>query len=460
MPSDRTLDEADARPLPARMRDARALLRAAASGACGVFAVRVLGAALGYGLHVALARLLGAAEFGVWAFAFTLVIVAGHAASVGFADSVVRYLTGYVARGDWARARGQVVAGACVSLGAGSALAIGCASLLHAFRDSAPREAFTPLLIACAILPVFALQDWLDGASRAIGRPLIATAPIFLLRPAAILCAAALAAASSDALDAALVMGATFGAALLAASVQAIAFWRALPAQARDARAAFEWSAWLRASAPMGLVVLADQAGGFADVIALGLTAAPEETGAYFAASRIIGLVALGAFAVSAVSGRRIALHHARGRRDELNAFVRTSTRWTFLASLALVLALAPCGSLLLSVFGRDFVSATPALAILALGLLARAASGQAEELLVVLGHQRANARIAITCALVALAGAFPAAESFGTVGVACVMAFTSAMRSLLFVLAARRLTGFDPLIGRDTFARSNAGGA
>src|SRR5690606_11038522 len=125
---------------------------------------------------------------------------------------------------------------------------------------------------------------------------------------------------------------------------------------------------------------------------------------------------------------------------------------WTFLGSLVLVAVLTPCGPLLLSLFGRDFVSAAPALAILALGLLARAASGQAEELLVVLGHQRSSAKIAMACALVALAGSLAAAALAGPAGVAAAMALTAGMRSFLFTRAARRLTGFDPAIGRDTF--------
>ncbi len=436
----------------ARSSSMRSLLRVLASGALGVFAVRLIGAALGYALHIVLARLLGPADFGVWAFAFTLVIVAGHAASIGFPDSVVRFLTDYIAREDWRRARGQVLAGVYISLGMGAVLTLLFASLLIALRHLVPPQMFWPLLMAAAILPVFALQDWMDGASRAIGRPLLAMTPIFVLRPVAILGATAIAATSSDAINAAMVMGATLAGVVATAIVQAVAFWRALPAPLRASSATFEWRLWLGASAPLGLVVLADQAGGFADVIALGFLAPANETGAYFAAARIISLIALGTFAVSVISGRRLALHQSRNETHELQAFVRTSTRWTFLGSLVLVLVLAPLGPFLLSLFGRDFVSAAPALTVLALGLLARAASGQAEEVLVVLGHQRVSARIAITCALVALAGSFAAAAMFGPVGVAAAMAFTAAVRSFLFTRAARRLTGLDTFIGRDTF--------
>ena len=263
MSSDRLFaDEAKDGAAPARALSLRSLLRVVASGALGVFAVRILGAALGYALHVSLARWLGPADFGVWAVAFTLVLVAGHAASIGFPDSVVRFLTDYMAREDWGRARGQVLAGVYVSLGMGAALALLFAGLIIALRDLVAPEMFAPLLMAAAILPVFALQDWMDGASRAIGRPLLAMTPIFVLRPVAILGATAVAASSADAFNAALVMGATLAGVTVTAIIQAFAFWRALPAPLRTSNATFEWRLWLSASAPLGLVVLADQAGG------------------------------------------------------------------------------------------------------------------------------------------------------------------------------------------------------
>ena len=257
MSIDRALDEdagaAGSRGRLAAMRLLRAPLRAAAtSGPVGIFAVRMLGAGLGYLLHVALARLLGASEFGAWGFAFTLILVAGHAASMGFPDTVVRYLTQYVAHGDWARARGQVIAGACVSLGMGALAGLGAAALILLCRDLLPPAAVTPLLMASSILPFFALQDWMDGAARAIHRPLLSMVPIFILRPIAIMAGAAIAASMNDGADAALAMGATVAAIFVTALAHAIAFWRALPAQVRDARAAFEWRAWLRTSAPLG----------------------------------------------------------------------------------------------------------------------------------------------------------------------------------------------------------------
>ncbi|HEY8578939.1 MAG TPA: hypothetical protein VIL72_03580, partial [Beijerinckiaceae bacterium] len=71
--------------------------------AAGAFAIRVMGAGVGYGLHVLLARILGTSEFGLWAAGWTALVIIGHPSTAGFSESVVRQFTGYVAQKDWAR---------------------------------------------------------------------------------------------------------------------------------------------------------------------------------------------------------------------------------------------------------------------------------------------------------------------------------------------------------------------
>ncbi|MGE3244890.1 MAG: lipopolysaccharide biosynthesis protein [Beijerinckiaceae bacterium] len=205
-------------------------------------------------------------------------------------------------------------------------------------------------------------------------------------------------------------------------------------------------------SAPLAAVFLIDQLAAYADVLALAATAPAGDTGVYFAASRILSLVAMAPYAVSVIAGRSFALHEARGAQGDLHAAIRRTTRWSFFASCALLLVLLPAGPLLLSSFGRDFVSAAPVLTILSLGLVARAAGGHAEELLVALGHQATNAKIALASAVAALGLAFAVTPVFGPLGAAAAMACAAAIRSFLFVCAARRLTGHYTGIGRDTF--------
>jgi len=110
-------------------------------------------------------------------------------------------------------------------------------------------------------------------------------------------------------------------------------------------------------------------------------------------------------------------------------------------------------GPVLLAMFGRDFQSAAPCLILLGLGLVARAAGGHAEELLIALGHQRENVRIAVVSAVAAVLLTFLAAAAFGPAGAAAAMMCAWSIRSLLFVRSARRLTGIYTGLGRDTFS-------
>jgi O-antigen/teichoic acid export membrane protein len=427
----------------ARVRErCRVGLRSAMGAAMSAFAIRIAGAGVAYALHIALARALGPAEFGLWGLSWTIILIVGHAASLGFSESVIRYVGGYTAQEDWGRARGALICGAVICLAFGLGLALLGVSVLLAARGLVPEGAFLPLLLAVAAWPLFALQDWMEGVGRALGRPALALAPGYVFRPLLIgVCALAIAFGGSFE-TATAAMAATLAALALAALAQAIWLLRVLPREIRAARPTFESFTWLRASAPLALVFLFDQTAAFTDVLALGVFASAEETGAYFAASRLAALAALGTYAVAVVSGRRFAQHHACGEREALEESVRQAALWTLLATLMAVVTIGACGRFLLALFGPDFVAAAPALVILLTGVLARAAGGQAEELLIMVGRQNDVVRIAFIAGTFAVAATFLAAPLFGALGVACAMAAAGGLRAALAVSAARRLVG------------------
>lgn len=423
-----------------------------AAGALSAFAVRIAGAGLGYGLHVLLARLLGVSDCGSWATGWTVLLILGHAASLGFCESAVRFLTTYVARGEWSRARGFALTGTLVTLTFGGALELAGFVLVASLGEALPSGLAGPLGLVCVALPFFALQDWLEGVARAFGRPVLARAPVYILRPITIALLMTGAALVSAGLDATIAMAVTAAALGLCALLQAFLVVKAAPWEIRQVRGQTDLRPWFAASAPLAGVFLLDQLAAFADVLALAMTGDPATTGAYFAAARIIALVGMAPYAVSVIAGRGFAHHLARGETQALHELVRRTARWTFWSSLFLVIVLVPAGPLLLAMFGKDFVSAMPAFIILACGLLARAAAGHAEELLVAFGHQRANMRIAMIAAVIAIVFAFIATPLFGPIGAAAAMAGAATVRSFLFVRAARRLTGFHTGLAGDIF--------
>ena len=60
-----------------------------------VFLVRVLGAALAYVSQVILARMMGSHEYGIYVVVWTLVVVLGIFAPLGFSSSVLRLIPEY-----------------------------------------------------------------------------------------------------------------------------------------------------------------------------------------------------------------------------------------------------------------------------------------------------------------------------------------------------------------------------
>src|SRR6185312_3247985 len=75
-------------------------------GAVGALVVSVAGAAVGFGAHVFIARLVGKADYGTYALMLSWVSVLAVVAQAGQDNNVVRFLPGYVLRGEWGKARG------------------------------------------------------------------------------------------------------------------------------------------------------------------------------------------------------------------------------------------------------------------------------------------------------------------------------------------------------------------
>jgi O-antigen/teichoic acid export membrane protein len=116
------------------------------------------------------------------------------------------------------------------------------------------------------------------------------------------------------------------------------------------------------------------------------------EVGVYSAAARLVALVAFVHAGLTWASGHHFSALHQVGDRAGLAAYAARTTRWTFLPSVGAAIAVAAAAPLALMLFGKDFASGGVITAILLLGLLARAAIGPAEQLLVMTDNQIAAA--------------------------------------------------------------------
>jgi O-antigen/teichoic acid export membrane protein len=403
--------------------------------------IRVAAAAFAFAAQMVLARWLGSSEFGIFTYAAVWLNVVGSLCAAGFGASALRFLPAYQASGETAKARGYLVTGRWACLLAGAAGALIMAGYVLPGVLEAKSSAAWALLLAAVSLPAYALTDFQDGVGRSQGRIASALVPSYILRPVLALAVTILLIASGFAAGAAGAAAALAMATWFTVAVQLV--WQApqlastFPAAAGRSFAA---KLWLSVSLPLLLV------DGFAllltnlDVLMLELWARPEDLGIYYAACKTVSLIAFVQFAISAGTSARISGLHASRRRPELRALLKEAQIMSLVPSLICAAPLVVFGKWILGLFGEVFVQGYPAMVIIALGLLARAAAGPSQNLLLVAGRQNQAAVVLASAVLINLALCAVLIPGMGLAGAAVAAAAGFAFEASASAILARRL--------------------
>ncbi|MET0483951.1 MAG: lipopolysaccharide biosynthesis protein [Aestuariivirgaceae bacterium] len=416
-----------------------------AAGAATALLIRIVSAAIAFLGQVQLARWLGAVDFGVLTALLVWVNVLGTVSTLGFATSVLRFLPQYLTQGALPLARGFHRTGMLAALLAGTAIAALGLLLLSRFTTLLPAPYAVPARMALLALPAFALADFLDGVGRSRGWVVLALAPPFIIRPLMILLGVGLLELSRAPLGAA-------GATLVAAAAIWISALAQLALQARPFRAAvrsgppaYDPGLWIRVSLPMllldGVALLLLNI----DIILLGFFVGPGEIARYFAAQRIISLVCFIHFAAAAAAVSHFATSHVAGDRHALRQSYGRCRALAFYPSLILAIGLLALGKPLLLLFGADFVSAWPVMAILGLGLMARGAAGPAQSLLVSTGHHHATVLVLCTTLFANCCLGIALIPRHGLIGAALASMAAMLVESAMFALLQHRLFAGPP---------------
>ena len=211
----------------------------------------------------------------------------------------------------------------------------------------------------------------------------------------------------------------------------------------------YEVRRWLHTSLPILLVWGMYTLLTSTDILVLKQFRPADEVAHYYAAAKTLALVSIIQFAVAAAAGHRFTAHHVAGDREGLAAFAADTVRWVFWPSLAATLVMLALGKFVLMLFGASFVAGYPMMAILAVGLMARASVGPAERLLNMLGEQRVCAIAYAAAFAVNLVGCFVLAPRYGAIGVASATATAFIVESSLLFLIARRRLGLTMFVWR-----------
>ncbi len=357
-----------------------------------VMGIRVIGAGMVYLMNILLSRWLGVHEYGAFVYAFMVVMVVGSLISLGLNDAMLRFIPDYLERGKHRRLRGVIHYARWIVLLAAGALMLVAAVVVHWAGDWIAEAYRTPLLIAFAVIPAFAIADVFEAMNRGFGWVSRAYVPIYWIRPGLISLLVGLAWHLGAPVTATFAMLLVLGAFWATLAGQFIDFERRVRTVVPPVGRVNFSGYWLRAALPFlmltGFTMLWENMG----VFMLGVLARPEDVSTYFAALRTSAFAVYIIFAISARSAPKFSELYTRGEIGQLRDLYLSVVRWTFFPTVGVALALMLCGKFLLGLFGEAFGGAYAILGILLAGIVIQALAGPLIYLLNMTEEQRATA--------------------------------------------------------------------
>lgn len=408
------------------------------------FAIRVASAGVAYLSQIALARWMGDSAYGAFVWVWVWVLILGGLAPLGLNVALIKLVPQYSETNDRAALRGLIRFVPLASFAVATLFALLGLAALELWGDLLSRAYIWPAYLALICLPMFAASDSLDCLGRAYGWIALALLPPFLLRPFLILAGMALTHMAGLEMSAQTAIGAAIAAVWLTGMVQILLVSRRLAHEVPAGPRRYEPRGWITLSLPILLVLGFELVLQNTDILVLSRYLPAAEVGIYFAALKTIGLVSFVHFAVGSAVANRISAYRTRGDEAALKRFVRQAANWTFWPSLAGAIALLVLGQPLLWLFGENFTQGYGAMAILAVGLLVRAAMGPAEFVLNMLGEQVRCAQILFANAALNIALNFALVPVFGLTGAAAATSLSLGAAAVLFFLVARRRLGLN----------------
>jgi O-antigen/teichoic acid export membrane protein len=412
-----------------------------------VFLVRIFAALLALVSQVLLARWMGQFEFGVYIYVWTWVLMIGALSDFGLSMGARRFIPEYTELKSLDHLRGFLSGSLWLAFGVASAIGLAGAIGVWLFAPYLDHFVVIPFYLACVTLPVYGLVQVQAGIAQCYDWSNLALTPFYIWRQLTIttlMGAAYCLGAPTDAVTAMIVAVITTWAVTIG---QLIVLQRRLRRTVAAGPKSYQVKVWFSTSMSILLVQGFYLLLTYVDILAIEYYRSPEDVAVYYAAARILAIVAFVYFAIASATTHKFTEYHVSGDKERLASFFAETIKWTFWPSLAACVAILAIGHPLLALFGENFVNAYPVMFILAVGMLSRAAVGPAERLLNMLGEYKQCAFVYAGAFAINLVLCVVLIPRVGIEGAA--FATTTALvveSALLFHVAKRRL-GFHVFI-------------
>jgi O-antigen/teichoic acid export membrane protein len=392
-------------------------------GAVSIFVQKVGGLCAAFGLQVALARLLGPTEFGLYSVAMSVMTIVAIIAASGLPTAAVRTVAKGCARGGEAFI-GRYRTHAVVRLGKWSFIVILTA---HLFFVLFPDKWFQrPSIILLAVyagvfLAALRLQS---GIIRGADFPNLSFWPEHLGRPILILVGCStLAMLHIRNAEAVFIVSLISVLGLVVVQEVLFSIKRGkIKNRCHEATVCKSSVLTENINFFFGLAVAQNLIERM-DVLLMSAFLSPKEIGSFFVAARVSALIAIALASANLFFSGKMARAYELGDKDTLTKYVRQSIAVGFLPSIPAFLVLVFFGEYILRIFGDGYVTAYHLLILLSAAQLYNSFCGPALVLLNMTGHVKDSFFIFLTVAVVGGVGYLFVAPEYGVEGFCAVSA-------------------------------------
>jgi O-antigen/teichoic acid export membrane protein len=419
-------------------------------GAIGSFGLKAFSIGFSFFSTLILTRLLGATEYGLYAYVLAWVNFLCIPALIGLDQVVIRQVAAGQVESEWGAVRGllrwsnRVV----LSLSFAIALLAGAIAWALARQNSAKVSAF---LVALVLLPLLTLTRLRQSAMQGLQHVIAGQLPESLVQPTIFI---SLILASHElfgwALHARTAAGLNALATGVALLVGAALLHTSLPQRARLATPVYRPSEWMSSALPLLLVNGIGVINNQVPILFLGAMKGAETAGLYAIAIRVADLLTFGLMSVNLALAPVAARLWAQKDIPQLQQVVTKTVRVVFIFTVPMAAVLVIFGEKILSIFGPAFTRGKPALVILVIGQLANIGMGSVALLLIMTGHAREVAIATGVCVILNISLNLIMIPSLGMVGTALAVSSSLIVWNVLLALwVYRRLAIHSTALGR-----------
>ena len=404
-------------------------------GISGTFAIKVFNAGILFIIGVVLARLLGTAQYGIYAYSLTIITFVALPLSKGWPQLLVRQVAKYKSLAQWAFLRGLLrwirLFGFLFSL---MLIIIGLSLLFIGQTQQWLDNTFAcTLSIAMLLIGCMPFVQMNEAVIRGLGHPIPGVIMSQAVRPLLFLLLIAISSWSlSNRFQATHGMTLQVCAHAGTLLLSALLLSKFIPEEVKASLPAYEPGPWIKSGIPLmgvgGMQVINSRI----DLLLLGALEGPTDAGIYHAVIRCAELVIFGMAVINVTFAPIVARLYTQNAMQELQKSVLQCTVGMLLFAFPVACLLIFFRHQVLSLFGPGFVEGSTALIVLSLGQMLIAGIGPVGIILNMTGHERVTALwvgISACCNIILNIVLIP---FFGLVGPSVATTFSLLLRNVV----------------------------